>query len=72
MKAYESLYLFVTKNTARPESLNILSIGTIAISSMIYLGNKWYNEQVRLRKGINMVVVLYADSFSLDIYSKNE
>jgi hypothetical protein len=33
----EAKYLFVTKNVARPESLSILSMGTIAVSSLIYL-----------------------------------
>ena len=30
-------YLFVTKNVARPESLSILSMGTIEVSSLTYL-----------------------------------
>lgn len=30
-------YLFVTKNVERPESRSILSMGTIDVSSLIYL-----------------------------------
>lgn len=33
----EHHYLFVTRKVARPDSLSILSIGTIEVSSLIYL-----------------------------------
>lgn len=45
-KKEQKYYLFVTKNVERPESLSILSMGTIEVSSLIYLIHEQHNGQM--------------------------